>query len=270
MATVLEILRATPRTNCGECGYPACMAFAVACATGAAPLSLCPYIRAEGLDTRCAQGEDEREYAKAGASIAETALLKDLREKIRHVDLQARAVWIGAEAVQEGGETALVLPYLGRFIKISAGAMEDPQKGEPDPRDQILLYNYIFFGGKGGLSGEWVGLESFPNSISKVVTLRKYTEDKLATAFTGKVSALGEAGRRLGGRPVEPCHADLCMVIPVLPMVPVQILFWDADEEDGFPARAKVLFDSRALSFLDIESLIFATERMAETIIGSL
>ncbi|MEF3167810.1 MAG: DUF3786 domain-containing protein [Deltaproteobacteria bacterium] len=266
MATVLEILRATPRTNCGGCGYPACMAFAAACATGAAHPSQCPYIRAEGLDTLCAG--DGHEAAEAGATIAETALLKDLREKIRHVDLAARAGQIGAETVDEGGETALTLPYLGRSIKISAGAMEDPQGGEPDPRDQILLYNYIFFGGKGGLSGEWVGLESFPNSISKVVTLRKYTEDKLASAFTGKVTALEEAARRLGGRPARDCHADLCMVIPVLPMVPIQILFWDADEEDGFPARAKVLFDARALTFLDIESLIFAAERMAETIIG--
>lgn len=26
--TVLELLKALPRTNCGECGQPTCMAFA--------------------------------------------------------------------------------------------------------------------------------------------------------------------------------------------------------------------------------------------------
>ena len=49
-----------------------------------------------------------------------------------------------------------------------------------DPRDQILLYNYIHSGGGRKPDGNWVGMESLPNSISKVKTLATYCEDKIA------------------------------------------------------------------------------------------
>jgi len=69
---------------------------------------------------------------------------------------------------------------------------------------------------------------------------------------------------------VPECHADFCLVVPVLPKVPIQVHFWDADHEDGFPAGVKVLFDRNALQFLDIESLIFAAERMTEKACGQM
>ena len=43
-----------------------------------------------------------------------------------------------------------------------------------DPRDQILLYNYVASGGGQAPQGMWVGMESLPNSIAKVRTLAAY------------------------------------------------------------------------------------------------
>ena len=42
------------------------------------------------------------------------------------------------------------------------------------------------------------------------------------------------------------------------------VLFWDEEKEDNFPAKVKVLFDEKVMDYLDIESLVFACERMAE------
>lgn len=54
--------------------------------------------------------------------------------------------------------------------------------GPPDdPRDQILLYNYVAFGGGVAPSETWIGMESLPNSISKISTLSTYCEQKLAS-----------------------------------------------------------------------------------------
>jgi ArsR family metal-binding transcriptional regulator len=39
---VLEILKLLPRTNCGECGVPSCMAYAVALSEGDKTLDDCP------------------------------------------------------------------------------------------------------------------------------------------------------------------------------------------------------------------------------------
>ncbi len=170
--------------------------------------------------------------------------------------------------VDQNGSPMLQLSYIGDTVLISARSIISSAGTELDPRDQILLYNYLFFGGKGELSGEWVGLESFPNSISKVVTLKRYTEDKLASQFAGRGEYLKEKLLEMNAVDVPECHADFCLAVPVLPKVPVQVHFWDADEEDGFPASVKLLFDRNALEFLDIESLIFAAERMTEKACG--
>ena len=46
----LEILHRTPKTNCGECGYPTCLAFAAAVTRAGADINVCPYIDLQGLE----------------------------------------------------------------------------------------------------------------------------------------------------------------------------------------------------------------------------
>jgi len=43
----IEIFKSLPKTNCGECGVPTCLAFAMNLAAGKAELSACPYISDE-------------------------------------------------------------------------------------------------------------------------------------------------------------------------------------------------------------------------------
>jgi acetyl-CoA decarbonylase/synthase, CODH/ACS complex subunit gamma len=45
--TGIEIFKSLPKTNCGECGVPTCLAFAMKLAAGKAELSACPYISEE-------------------------------------------------------------------------------------------------------------------------------------------------------------------------------------------------------------------------------
>ncbi|MEJ2092069.1 MAG: acetyl-CoA decarbonylase/synthase complex subunit gamma [Syntrophobacterales bacterium] len=45
--TGIEIFKMLPKTNCKECGYPTCLAFAMALATGKAELDACPYVSDE-------------------------------------------------------------------------------------------------------------------------------------------------------------------------------------------------------------------------------
>lgn len=259
MKTVFDIIRITPKTNCGRCGFATCMAFAVAVLNSGISQGTCPYIE---------KTDDEEGYTTAeGPKNPETTLIKELKSRLAGIDFAQRADGLGAITITDGSKTTLKFPYLGREVIISMDGVSDQNGRELDPRDQILLYNYIIFGGNSKLSDEWVGLESFANSISKVVTLRRYTEEKLAAAFEGNISRLETAANAVGAKPAELCHADLCLTIPVLPKIPLQIHFWDADKEDGFDARVKVLFDKTALDFLDIESLVFAAERTAEILI---
>jgi len=45
--TGIQIFKLLPKTNCGECGVPTCLAFAMSLAAGKAELTACPYISEE-------------------------------------------------------------------------------------------------------------------------------------------------------------------------------------------------------------------------------
>ena len=63
----LDFLRATPRTNCGACGHPTCLAFAVAVTKGGADPARCPHLapgRPETIQERQAPGEGLAQVAR--------------------------------------------------------------------------------------------------------------------------------------------------------------------------------------------------------------
>jgi acetyl-CoA decarbonylase/synthase complex subunit gamma len=48
--TGIQIFKLLPKTNCGECGVPTCLAFAMNLASGKAELDSCPYVSDEARD----------------------------------------------------------------------------------------------------------------------------------------------------------------------------------------------------------------------------
>lgn len=48
--TGIQIFKMLPKTNCGECGVPTCLAFAMALASGKADLESCPYVSEEAKE----------------------------------------------------------------------------------------------------------------------------------------------------------------------------------------------------------------------------
>jgi acetyl-CoA decarbonylase/synthase complex subunit gamma len=48
--TGIEIFKLLPKTNCGECGVPTCLAFAMSLASGKAELSKCPHVTEESKE----------------------------------------------------------------------------------------------------------------------------------------------------------------------------------------------------------------------------
>src|SRR3989338_5154244 len=45
--TGIAIFKLLPKTNCGDCGVPTCLAFAMSLAAGKAELSACPHVSEE-------------------------------------------------------------------------------------------------------------------------------------------------------------------------------------------------------------------------------
>ena len=264
----LELLQRTPKTNCGECGYPTCLAFAAAVTRAGAEAALCPYIELQGLETKVSgSAKDMDRLAEQVAEEQDLALIRYLQSKISMLDFSTIASGLGARWSNDNPEV-LYLRYLGQDVMLGKNTVLMDNEEVIDPRDQILLYNYIHSGGGRPPDNTWIGMESLPNSISKVKTLATYCEKKIAVLLSGKpASQLQEAGKQLDGwsGPGDlSSSATSALVVPVLPMVPQFLLFWEAEPEDGFEAKVKVLFDHHVLDFLDLESLVFSAERFAE------
>ena len=260
-----EFVKYTPASNCGECGYPACLAFAVAVTKGGVSPRLCPHLQGDlPADIAPAKEEAGLEAVDRGQEERDMALVAHLKSKVRELDFKALARRLGAEWSTETPDV-LRFAYLGRRVVLGREEVSLDGRQLVDPRDQILLYNYVAFGGGRVPDGNWVGMESLPNSISKIRTLATYCELRLARRFSGRAGQLSMLCRTIGaGAGPDGQSADAGMVIPVLPHVPHYLLFWDEDPEDGFEARVKVLFDHHVMDFLDLESLVFAAERLAD------
>ena len=69
--TGLQIFKLLPKTNCGECGVPTCMAFAMKLAAKNAELAACPYASEEAIKTVGAASKPPIRLVKIGPPEAE-------------------------------------------------------------------------------------------------------------------------------------------------------------------------------------------------------
>ena len=125
-------------------------------------------------------------------------------------------------------------------------------------------------GGSSRPTGNWKALEAFPNTVSKVKSMRSHVEAPLRECFTGRGEALREAALSIGGvdKTAEMGSADQAIELHPLPRVPVMVMFWDAEAEEGMDATVKLLFDETITQHLDIESIMFLSERIQKLLCG--
>jgi acetyl-CoA decarbonylase/synthase complex subunit gamma len=72
--TGIQIFKLLPKTNCGECGVPTCMAFAMKLAAKNADLAACPYASEEAKKTVGAASKPPIRLVKIGPPEAEVAV----------------------------------------------------------------------------------------------------------------------------------------------------------------------------------------------------
>jgi Domain of unknown function (DUF3786)/Putative Fe-S cluster len=261
--SALQLFKYLPRTNCGECGIPTCLAFASQVVVEGADLAGCPYLSPEALalgKTIAAQQQNGVGRKRDNFAIA----LKFLEEKVAPLNFAALAAGLGAQYGQEVGRNYLQLTYYGREVKVFKDEVRYPPGQEENPWDAILLYNYIASQGHRPASGQWIKFQGLPNSVSKTKTLLRL-QKQLAEAFNGKTEILNRKARELGGEPATVAQeADLQFLFQPLPRLPLLLVFHDAEPEENFEAEAHFLFDAQVMDYLDLESLLFLVERLMD------
>jgi hypothetical protein len=259
-----------PKTNCGDCGYRTCLAFASMVVSEKLPLNNCPYIApdkiqdaqlelakqyAEGKWTRRDMAKDALRWAKKRASSMN---IKDLEERL------------GGKLVDSAGEPTLVLPYFNSSIYIKPGHIMKTDGSSLTPWEQVFIYNHMAQGGFRRPTGQWKGLVDFPNTISKIKTMKKNVENPLIQRFSGKVQELINNALSFGGKLVSDAgiNADAVLLFTPLPRIPMMVLFWDENKNEGYGAEVKLLFDETIIEHLDIESIMFLSERIKQLLFG--
>ncbi len=257
--TPIAIAKRTPLTNCGQCGQPTCLAFGAAVIKTGIALDRCPFIDLTGLDPEQTLTPPLQDQA-----TRDLAFIASLKEKIAPFDLTQLAPQLGATTTADAPDT-LSFRYLGQMVTLSKTTLLLDGQVPEDPRDQILLYNYVHSRGNHPPTNDWIGMESLPNSISKIKTLATYGEERLARLFTDlPEETIWPALKAVDGVATANQGASLAVIVPVLPMIPQCLLFWEESTEEQFAARVKILFDRHCLSYLDLESLVFSAERLAD------
>ncbi len=256
-----------PRTNCRDCGFSTCMAFAASVVADQHPLSGCPHLSRETVERLApelaAQYADHR-WTRRDMQQDALVYARERAAKTGLTDLPGR---LGAEPMTlPDGSAAVRLPFWDKAVLITEKGMTAEDGSELPRLSATFLYNHLAQGGSRPPTGKWIGFESIKNTVSKQKSMQAHVVSPLVKRFSGRVGLLKERALKAGGVEAagEGPTADLSFLFRPLPRVPLLLLFWDAAPEDGMEAEAKVLLDETITEHLDIESMLFLCENLVE------
>lgn len=124
------------------------------------------------------------------------------------------------------------------------------QPGEPVSVEMGVAVLAYLLGAKDiPLSGEWVSEKDLPGGEMFFRGPHNIPANLVAQRFGSDLQAFCRASEMLKGSALG--HADASYLFRVFPRVPVEVLFWAADEEFG--AHAQLLFDRTISAHLPLD-----------------
>jgi hypothetical protein len=247
----IALYKKLPKKNCGKCKQKTCMPFALSVIKGETELSECPYLMQEEIETLkgAVTKQDWREE-----------LILSLKEEVKNINFKDIAEGIGAGLKEDN---SLAIKCMGREFSISPDG-DIKTQGHITPWMKILLLHYIRTSGKGELSGKWISYSELRGGMVKASSFLRDCEEPLKDLIEKDFAQTEKILIRLGAERREDFPTKDAWHIHLLPKIPAIILYWQRDDE--FDPKVKILFDSAADKFLDVESLIFLMEGLVKNI----
>ena len=235
----IDVYKKLPRNNCGKCPASTCMSFAVQFLRKMITLSECPVV-------------DEASKKKIEAMLSKEGDWKERRldelfEEIADLDFSDIADQLCAEA--EGD--VLNINYMGKKISLNHTKVGE----DLDILDKLLILIYVKRAGKSPMTGKWVAFRELKDGIVRAESFNGACELAIAGMFERASQGLLDKMNIVGAREVSGYSAPYSFVVYPLPKVPFLLLLWPGDEEFG--AECKILFDSTADEYLDVETLLY-------------
>jgi hypothetical protein len=233
---VMEIFMVLEKSNCRECGEKTCLAFAGAVFCGRRRIAECPRLLGQA---------HERFAAPAGGSQfgAENELegvVAGLKEQICRLDFLATAQRIGAHIKDD----ALYVKMLGKFFSIAKDGTFRTDL-HLIPWVVIPLLHYVLNCKGVEVSGKWLSFRELPGGKEKYALFKKRGEDVLLQLADRYTDFFDDILHMFDGREVDKqFKSDVSVVLHPLPLVPIMICYWRADE--GLASSLNIFFDASA------------------------
>lgn len=240
----MEVFKQLPRTNCGECGVPACLAFAAAVLRGDHLLEDCPHVERETIE-RLGWGRP----AQAPREQDEELSLEPLKRAIASIDFVASPDRLGARLSGD----RLTINCLGKDFSVDS---EGNVFSDCHVHNWVVgpLLSYIITCSGEPLSGTWVPFRDLKNGADWGRLYRQRCEIPLTQIVDSHTDLFELMIHIFNGKSVQTeSSADISIVIYPLPRVPILFLYWKAEE--GIDSQLSVLFDSTAGDNLSIEGI---------------
>ncbi len=241
--SVTDVLKLVDKSNCQECGYKTCMAFAAAVIQGRAKLSDCPRIDPDLLaqlgqaaPKQNAKGEDDL-----------LAMLAMLKKSVARLDFEQTAKRLGGRLVNG----RLVTKVMGKDVAVDHhGTLHSDI--HLHPWISIPILSYFLYSQGIPLSGEWVTLRELEGGpawhnffVHRCVTPLKKVADTYPELFQDLLDIFN--GKKAESR----FEADTAILLHPLPLVPVLICYWKPDE--GMESSINIFFDKTADKNMGVE-----------------
>jgi hypothetical protein len=260
MNSPIEILKLLDKTNCKECGYPTCLAFASAVFQGQKPLAECPHLgrdviegfggvpqKIAGVKPQKIAGVKPQKPATVEPNLDEP--VEKLKQKVRTIDLSSAAEIVGAKFAND----KLTIKVCGKDFSVDS---EGNFYSEIHIHSWITLpfLNYIIEGAGKPVMGKWVSFRELKNGMDWYRFFTHKCEKPLKKVADTYTDLFEDMLHVFSGKEVENHYeSDVSLVLYPLPRVPILICYWKP--EDGLESELNIFFDATATDNLNIESI---------------
>ncbi len=161
--------------------------------------------------------------------------------RFRTVDPEGAAARSGAKFHRDA--RLFEITYFGSLYMVDREGRvwrADDPASEVSFNDRTLILQYLCEATGPPPRGIWISFLQLPDGSHHYAPFQTDATGPLARVFGSRLGDFEEAAAALGGRPLA--MGDRSFVIPALPKIPLAAVIWEEDDE--FPAKSNILFDS--------------------------
>lgn len=243
-ANLMEVLRLLDKSNCRRCGEKTCMAFAAGVFNGKRTLRECPAVSAEDIARYGDQPQKRNRIEEENEKVITT-----LKEALADIDFEGRAEHIGG-SFRDG---RITLKIMGKDFSVDR---DGNAYTDIHVNNWILIsaLNYIIYSKGVPLSSNWLPLRELPSGQDWYRLFGQQCEKVLKKTADTHDDLFGDLVSMFSGRRIEDqFKSDVAVVLSPLPLVPMLICYWKAEE--GMESALGLFFDDTGEANLGIGGL---------------